>query len=139
MPYFASSRGPVTKSDSLLLDNEVAIGVARSLVTPRDVRILGTGDDNRLVSDVVALCLQNATTITSVGHRLIAKSYELEALEILGKRKRDHDGSFAEAKRVIFGSSSDKPPEVVRKDLKEDIQRAKLKSPMVDSGSATTR
>ncbi|CAL9028514.1 unnamed protein product [Prunus brigantina] len=159
MPYFASSRGPVTESDSLLLDNEVAIGVARSLVTPMDVRILGTKDDNWLVSDVVALSVQNATTIASVGHRLIAKSYEvqaeneklskmvtsyskemqkqLEALEIPSKCKRDHDRSFAEAKRVIFGRSSDEPQEAVRKDPKEDIQRAKLKSPVVDSGSAT--
>lgn len=61
---------------------------------------------------------------------------QLEALEIPGKRKRDHDGSFAEAKRVIFGSSSDEPQEAVHKDPKEDIQRAKLKSPVVDSRSA---
>lgn len=66
----------MTKSDSLLLDNEVAIGVERSLVTPRDVCIL-MRDDNWLVSDAVALCLQNVTTVTSVGHHLIAKSYEV--------------------------------------------------------------
>lgn len=83
MPYFASSQGPVTESNSLLLDNEVAIGVARSLVTLRDVRILGTKDDNCLVSDVVALSVQNATTIASVGHRLIAKSYEVQVLRAL--------------------------------------------------------
>ncbi|KAI5343769.1 hypothetical protein L3X38_011645 [Prunus dulcis] len=78
--YFASSRGPVTVNDSILLDNEVAVGVARSLVTPRDVRILGTGDDNRLVSDVVALNVQSAASIASMGHRLIAKSQEVQVL-----------------------------------------------------------
>ncbi|CAL2237132.1 unnamed protein product [Prunus armeniaca] len=57
---------------------------------------------------------------------------QLEALEILGKCKRDHDGGFAQAKRVIFGSSSDEPQEAVREDPKEDIHMAKLKAPMVE-------
>ncbi|KAI5339592.1 hypothetical protein L3X38_018864 [Prunus dulcis] len=47
MPYFASSRGPVTVNDSLLFDNNVAIEVARSLVTPKDGHVLGTRDDNQ--------------------------------------------------------------------------------------------
>ncbi|CAL9001351.1 unnamed protein product [Prunus brigantina] len=78
--YFASSRGPVTVNDSLLLDNEVTIGVAKSLVTPRDACILGMRDDNRLVSDVVVLSVQSVASIISVGHRLIAKSYEVQIL-----------------------------------------------------------
>ena len=80
IPYFASSQGPVTINDSLHLDNDVAIGVARSLVTPRDVRILGTRDDNWLVSEVMALSVQSAASITSVGYRLIAKSHEVQIL-----------------------------------------------------------
>ncbi|CAL2228532.1 unnamed protein product [Prunus armeniaca] len=59
-PYFASSRGLVTVNDSILLYNEVAIGVARSLVTPRDVRVWASKDDNRLVSEVVALSVKTA-------------------------------------------------------------------------------
>ncbi|KAI5334725.1 hypothetical protein L3X38_024858 [Prunus dulcis] len=35
------------KRHSLLLENDVAVGVARSLVTPRDVRVLGMRDDKR--------------------------------------------------------------------------------------------
>ncbi|CAL2266646.1 unnamed protein product [Prunus armeniaca] len=77
---FASSRGPVIVNDSLLLDNEVAIGVTKSLVTPRDVHILGMRDDNRLVSNVMVLSMQSAASIASVGHRLIAKSYEVQVL-----------------------------------------------------------
>ncbi|KAI5316957.1 hypothetical protein L3X38_036664 [Prunus dulcis] len=46
MPYFASSRGPVIVNHSLLLDKDVAIGIARSLVTPRDVCVLGMSNDN---------------------------------------------------------------------------------------------
>ncbi|KAI5324440.1 hypothetical protein L3X38_033513 [Prunus dulcis] len=78
--YFASSRGPMTVNDSLLIDNEVSIEVVKSLVTPRDVRILGTRDDNWLVSDVVVLSVQSAASIASVGHRLIAKSSEVQVL-----------------------------------------------------------
>ncbi|KAH0988034.1 hypothetical protein GBA52_015211 [Prunus armeniaca] len=60
--------------------SDIAIGVARSLVTPRDVCILGTRDDNWLVSDVVALSVQSAASIASVGHLLIAKSHEVQIL-----------------------------------------------------------
>ncbi|KAI5354213.1 hypothetical protein L3X38_007108 [Prunus dulcis] len=80
MPYFASSQGPVTINDSLHLDNDVAIGVARSLVTPRDVLVLGRRDDNQVVSDVMALSVQSAASIASVGHRLIVKSHEEQVL-----------------------------------------------------------
>ncbi|CAL2240265.1 unnamed protein product [Prunus armeniaca] len=79
-PYFASTRGPVTVNDSILLDNEVPIGVARSLVTPRDVRVLESKDDNWLVSEVVALSVQTAASIVSVGHRLISKTHEVQFL-----------------------------------------------------------
>ncbi|CAL8988821.1 unnamed protein product, partial [Prunus brigantina] len=80
MPYFASSRWPVIVNNSLLLDNDVVIGVARSLVTPNDVRVLGIMDDNRVVSDDVTLSLQSATSVTSVRHRLIVKSHEVQVL-----------------------------------------------------------
>ncbi|ONH95912.1 hypothetical protein PRUPE_7G095500 [Prunus persica] len=40
---------------------------------------------------------------------------QLEALENPKKRKRDHETSFAQAKKVIFGSSSDEPQEVLNR------------------------
>ncbi|KAI5323651.1 hypothetical protein L3X38_032723 [Prunus dulcis] len=80
MPYFASSRGPVTVKDSLLLDNDAAVGIARSLVTPRDVSVLGTRDDNRVVSEAMTLSVQSEISVASVGHRLIVKSHEMEML-----------------------------------------------------------
>ncbi|KAI5350619.1 hypothetical protein L3X38_003510 [Prunus dulcis] len=79
-PYFATSRGPVTVNDSIFLDNEVAIGVARNLVTSRDGRVLASKDDNRLVSEVVALSVQTAASIASVRHRLISKTHEVQFL-----------------------------------------------------------
>ncbi|KAI5333859.1 hypothetical protein L3X38_023991 [Prunus dulcis] len=65
MPYFASARGPMTINDSLLLDNDVAIRVARSFVTYRDVCVLGTRYDNQLLSDAMTLSVQSTASVTS--------------------------------------------------------------------------
>ncbi|CAL2228856.1 unnamed protein product [Prunus armeniaca] len=80
MPYFVSSRGLVNVNDSLLLNHDVVIGVVKSLVTPRDVRMLGTRDDNHLVIDAMALSMQSAVSVTSLGHRHIMKSHEVQVL-----------------------------------------------------------
>ncbi|KAL6286691.1 hypothetical protein ACE6H2_011081 [Prunus campanulata] len=236
MTYFASARGPVTVNDSILLDNDVAIGLARNLVTPKDIRVLGTRDDNRVISDALTLSMQSTTCVASLVHRLLAKSHEvevlkaqlaadrsmveecqtaikslkrerarivevnrhqlevlqnenknlskmvelyscdmrkqlddldrpgkrkqvdrensyaqaksaifgrrkqLEALDRPGKRKQlDRERSCAEAKIAIFGSSSDDPQEAVCENPKKDIQRAKLKAPMVETPSTVKK
>ncbi|KAL6284504.1 hypothetical protein ACE6H2_015433 [Prunus campanulata] len=100
MPYFASSRRLVTVNDSLLLDNNVAIGVARSLVTPNDVRMLGTRDDNRVVSDAMTLSMQSAASATSVGHHLIVKSHEVQVL----RAQLVAEGSLVEDCQHAIGS-----------------------------------
>ncbi|CAL2265998.1 unnamed protein product [Prunus armeniaca] len=59
---------------------------------------------------------------------------QMEALDRPGKGKqRDHDTSYAQAKGVIFGSSSDEPQDVVHENPREEIQRAKLLAPIVES------
>ncbi|CAL2265997.1 unnamed protein product [Prunus armeniaca] len=80
MPYFASSRGPVIVNNSLILHNDAAVGVAKSLVTHRDVCVLGMRDDNQVVSEAMALLVQSAASVASVGHHLIVKSHEVEVL-----------------------------------------------------------
>ena len=50
-------------------------------MTPRDVRVLGMRDDKRVVSDAMALSVQSATFVASVGHCLIVKSHEVEVLK----------------------------------------------------------
>ncbi|CAL8156009.1 unnamed protein product [Prunus armeniaca] len=63
---------------------------------------------------------------------------QLEALDQSSKHKqRDLDTSYAQTKSVIFGSSSDEPQEVVHENPREEIQRTKLKAPIVESGSTT--
>lgn len=40
-PNFISSRGPVTIINYVLWDNDVAIGVTRGMLTPRDMHVWG--------------------------------------------------------------------------------------------------
>ncbi|CAL2254456.1 unnamed protein product [Prunus armeniaca] len=42
-----------------------------------DVHVLGTREDNRVVTDVMALSMQSATSVASMGHRQIVKSHEV--------------------------------------------------------------
>ncbi|KAI5329158.1 hypothetical protein L3X38_028555 [Prunus dulcis] len=42
--------------------------------------VLGTWDDNRVVSDVMTLSVQSAASFPSVGHRFIVKSHEVQVL-----------------------------------------------------------
>lgn len=61
---------------------------------------------------------------------------QLETLERPGKRKRgDHKLSFAKAKKVIFGSSSDEPQEAMCENPKKEVQSAKLTTPAVETKS----
>ncbi|KAI5327723.1 hypothetical protein L3X38_027119 [Prunus dulcis] len=103
-------------------------------------------DNNQVVNDAMSLSMQSATSVTSVGHRLIVQSYEIFSLKTWksswrpwinrGKHKqRDHDTSYAQAKGVIFGSSSDEPQEAVHENPREEVQRTKLKALIVESGS----
>ncbi|CAL9025811.1 unnamed protein product [Prunus brigantina] len=73
----------VTVNDSLLIENDVAVavGIVRSLMTPRDVHVLGMRDDKLVVSDAMALSVQSVTFVTTVGHHLIVKSHEVEVLK----------------------------------------------------------
>ncbi|CAL8156629.1 unnamed protein product [Prunus armeniaca] len=92
-------------NESLRFDNEVAIGVARSLVIPRDVRVLEARDDNWLVSDATTLSVQSAESIASVGHHLIAKSHEAQVLRAQLAAKRN---LVDECQREIKRSKKDR-------------------------------
>ncbi|KAI5327346.1 hypothetical protein L3X38_026742 [Prunus dulcis] len=120
MPYCASSRGLVTLNDSLLLDNDVAVGVVRSLVTPRNLVA-----ERSLVEDcqrVIRSSKRERTKTAEVNRRQLETLQEenqklskmvdfysqdmqkqLEALDRSSRKQRDHDTSYAQAKGVIFG------------------------------------
>ncbi|KAI5350661.1 hypothetical protein L3X38_003552 [Prunus dulcis] len=55
----------------------------------------------------------------------------LEVFENSGKRKRDHERNSRE-RGVIIRASSDEPQEAMRENSREEIQRAKLKAPIVE-------
>lgn len=49
-------------------------------MTPMDMRMLGTRDDNRVVSDAMGFGVQSAASVASVRHRLIVKFHEVQVL-----------------------------------------------------------
>ncbi|CAL8996094.1 unnamed protein product, partial [Prunus brigantina] len=86
MPYFASSRGPVTINDSLHLDNDVAIGVARSLVSPRDVLVLGRSDDNQVMRDAI---MQSVASVASVDCQSIIRRLKKDRSKTLEETRHE--------------------------------------------------
>lgn len=73
---FVSSRGPVTIINSMLWDNEVAIRVARGLLTLRDIHVLGKKKEHIAVEDFMALCVQCAASAANFGHLLVVNNQE---------------------------------------------------------------
>lgn len=94
-------------NNSILLDNDVAIGVAGNLVTPRDIHVLGKSDENRVVSDALTFSVQSTTCVASVGYRLIAKSNEVEVLKTQLAAERS---LVEECQGVIIGRSNKLTP-----------------------------
>lgn len=79
-PNFVSSRGPITEMDSVMRDNDVAAGVARNLLTPKDMRVLGKKDEHTAIEDVMALSVQCAVSIANLGQRLRVRNQEVQEL-----------------------------------------------------------
>lgn len=49
-------------------------------MTPWHVHVLGTKEDNRVVSDAMILSMQSAESAASVDHFLIVKPHEVQVL-----------------------------------------------------------
>ncbi|KAH0987905.1 hypothetical protein GBA52_015082 [Prunus armeniaca] len=63
-------------------DNDVAAGVARDLLTPRDLRTLGKKDESIAVDDAMSISIQCASSVANLGKRLLAKNQEVRELTL---------------------------------------------------------
>ncbi|CAL2257434.1 unnamed protein product [Prunus armeniaca] len=63
-------------------DNDVAAGVARDLLTPRDLRTLGKKDESIAVDDAMSISIQCASSVANLGQRLLAKNQEVRELTL---------------------------------------------------------
>ncbi|KAL6276890.1 hypothetical protein ACE6H2_020491 [Prunus campanulata] len=136
MPYFASARGPVTVADSILLDNDVAIGVGRNLVTPKDIRVFGTRDDNRVASDAMALSVQKCQTAIKGLKRERARIVEVNRhqLEVL----RDENKNLSKMVELYSRDMRKQLEDLDRPGKRKQADRERLRGRNIMMNSNTT-
>jgi hypothetical protein len=79
-PYFLSANGPVSVTDSVMLNGEIATAVAAGLCTPEDAKVLAGRTDPQIINDSLALTIQCAATVTNMGRRLHVRNLEVKTL-----------------------------------------------------------
>uniref|UniRef100_A0A2N9G6A8 Integrase catalytic domain-containing protein n=5 Tax=Fagus sylvatica TaxID=28930 RepID=A0A2N9G6A8_FAGSY len=79
-PYFLSINGPVSVTDSVILNGETATAVAAGLCTPEDAKILAGRTDPQIINESLALTIQCTATVSNMGRRLHVRNMEVKAL-----------------------------------------------------------
>uniref|UniRef100_A0A2N9GP55 Uncharacterized protein n=1 Tax=Fagus sylvatica TaxID=28930 RepID=A0A2N9GP55_FAGSY len=69
-PYFLSINGPVSVTDSVILNGETATAVAAGLCTPEDAKVLAGRTDPQIINESLALTIQCTATVSNMGRRL---------------------------------------------------------------------
>ena len=78
--YFLSPNGPVTVTDSVMLNGVTATAVAVSLCTLKDGKVLTGRTNPQIINDSMALTIQCVASISNMGYRLYVRNYEVRAL-----------------------------------------------------------
>uniref|UniRef100_A0A2N9HRS3 Uncharacterized protein n=1 Tax=Fagus sylvatica TaxID=28930 RepID=A0A2N9HRS3_FAGSY len=79
-PYFLSINGPVSVTDSVILNGETATAVAAGLCTPEDAKILVGRTDPQIINESLALTVQCTATVSNMGRRLHVRNMEVKTL-----------------------------------------------------------
>uniref|UniRef100_A0A2N9GRN2 Uncharacterized protein n=1 Tax=Fagus sylvatica TaxID=28930 RepID=A0A2N9GRN2_FAGSY len=79
-PYFLSINGPVSVTDSVILNGETATAVAAGLCTPEDAKVLAGRTDPQIINESLALTIQCTATVSNMGRRLHVRNMEVKAL-----------------------------------------------------------
>jgi hypothetical protein len=79
-PYFLSPNGPVSVTDSVMLNGVIATAVAAGLCTPEDAKVLVGRTDPQIINDSLALTIQCATTVSNMERRLHVRNLEVKTL-----------------------------------------------------------
>uniref|UniRef100_A0A2N9H0V3 Uncharacterized protein n=1 Tax=Fagus sylvatica TaxID=28930 RepID=A0A2N9H0V3_FAGSY len=64
-PYFLSINGPVSVTDSVILNGETATAVAAGLCTPEDAKVLAGRTDPQIINESLALTIQCTATVST--------------------------------------------------------------------------
>uniref|UniRef100_A0A2N9H705 Reverse transcriptase zinc-binding domain-containing protein n=1 Tax=Fagus sylvatica TaxID=28930 RepID=A0A2N9H705_FAGSY len=79
-PYFLSPNGPVSVTDSVMLNGVTATAVAAGLCTPEDAKVLAGRTNPQIINDSMALIIQCVATISNMGRRLHLRNLEVKTL-----------------------------------------------------------
>jgi hypothetical protein len=78
--YFLSINGPVSVTDSVILNGETATAVAAGLCTPEDAKVLAERTDPQIISESLALTIQCTATVSNMGRHLHVRNMEVKTL-----------------------------------------------------------
>ena len=79
-PYFLSPNGPVSITNSVMLNDMITTAVAAGLCTPEDAKVLAERTDPQIINDSMALTIQCAATVSNMGRCLHVKNLEVKML-----------------------------------------------------------
>ena len=79
-PYFFSPNGPVSVTDSVMLNGVNATAVAAGLCTPEDAKVLAGRTDPQIINDLMALTIQCVAIVSNMGRRLYVSNHEVRKM-----------------------------------------------------------
>ncbi|CAN6687918.1 unnamed protein product [Malus baccata var. baccata] len=79
-PSFISPTGPLTVGDSMMKNDMTAAVVVRTLLTPKDNRLLSKRSDELAIKDSLALSVQCAGSVSNMAQHLFARTCQVESL-----------------------------------------------------------
>ena len=78
--YSLSSNGPITVTDSVMLNGVTATAVAAGLCTPKDGKVLAGRTDPQIINDSMVFTIQCVAFVSNMGRRLHVRNHEVQAL-----------------------------------------------------------
>ena len=79
-PYFLSPNGPVSVTDSVMLNGVTATAVTAGLCTPEDAKVLTGRTDPQIINDSMALTIQCVAIVSNMRRRLHVRNMEVKRL-----------------------------------------------------------
>jgi hypothetical protein len=79
-PTFVFDNHPITIHDSVMLNDSIAMAVAKGLVTPQDQRLLVDRSDADAVNNSLAFSIQDVASIFDMARRLSVRNKEMKIL-----------------------------------------------------------
>jgi hypothetical protein len=79
-PTFVFENRHISIHDSVMLNDSIAMAVAKGLVTPRDQRLLVDRSDIDAVNDSLAFSIQGAASVVDMAQRLSVRNEEMKIL-----------------------------------------------------------